>query len=90
MNTDLTKIAQDMRAVAPDYFLNVPATAGAHARAVDEQLWQAGGVVRQFTAAPRPPGRGSRRASESSRPHVVGACESAIFPTIRKKMIGRI
>jgi len=45
MNTDLSKIAQDMRTVAPDYFLNVPALLERMRRAVDEQLWQAGGFV---------------------------------------------
>ncbi len=45
MNTDLGKIAQDMRTLAPDYFLNVPALLERMRRAVDEQLWQAGGFV---------------------------------------------
>src|SRR5438094_755472 len=45
MNTDLGKIAQDMRMLAPDYFLNVPALLERLRRAVDEQLWQAGGFV---------------------------------------------
>ena len=45
LNTDLSKIAGDMRAVAPDYFLNVPALLERMRKAVDEQLWKTGGVV---------------------------------------------
>src|SRR5207249_2767267 len=45
LNTDLAKIAQDMRIAAPDYFLNVPALLERMRRAVDEQLWKAGGFV---------------------------------------------
>ena len=43
INMDLTKIANDMRTVAPDYFLNVPQLLERMRRAVDEQLWQTGG-----------------------------------------------
>ena len=45
LNTNLSKIAGDMRAVAPDYFLNVPALLERMRKAVDEQLWKTGGVV---------------------------------------------
>ena len=44
LNTDLGKLASDMRAAAPDYFLNVPALLERMRKAVDEQLWQAGGL----------------------------------------------
>ena len=39
LNTDLTKISGEMRGVAPDYFLNVPALLERMRKAVDEQLW---------------------------------------------------
>src|SRR5580700_4239637 len=45
INTDLSKIANDMRVVAPDYFLNVPQLLERMRRAVDEQLWKTGGIV---------------------------------------------
>jgi long-chain acyl-CoA synthetase len=90
MNTDLGKIAQDMRTVAPDYFLNVPALLERMRRAVDEQLWQAGGFVQAIY---------SRAKSAWVRKHDgrarsldwfwLSLANSAIFPTIRKKMIGR-
>ena len=47
---DLAKIANDMRVVAPDYFLNVPQLLERMRRAVDEQLWQTGGVAQAIYA----------------------------------------
>src|SRR5581483_5036858 len=46
LNTDLAKIAGELRTVAPDYFVNVPALLERVRRAVDEQLWKTGGMVR--------------------------------------------
>src|SRR6202021_1956336 len=43
INMDLAKIANDMRVVAPDYFLNVPQLLERMRRGVDEQLWETGG-----------------------------------------------
>src|SRR5213078_1217961 len=45
MNTDLSKLATELRAVAPDYFVNVPALLERVRRAVDEQLWKTGGLA---------------------------------------------
>ena len=53
INTDLAKIANDMRTVAPDYFLNVPQLLERMRRAVDEQLWQTGGVAQTIHARAR-------------------------------------
>src|SRR5581483_1713286 len=40
LNTDLTKLAGDMRTAAPDYFLNVPQLLERMRKGVDEQLWK--------------------------------------------------
>lgn len=90
INTDLSKIAQDMRTVAPDYFLNVPALLERMRRAVDEQLWQAGGFVQGIYR--RAKAAWMRR--HEGRTKVLDGlwlwlANSAIFPTIRRKMIGR-
>src|SRR5438552_9835100 len=45
LNTDLGKLATEMRAAAPDYFLNVPALLERMRKAVDEQLWKTGGLA---------------------------------------------
>ena len=90
INTDLGKLSQDMRLVAPDYFLNVPALLERVRRAVDEQLWQTGGLVQTIY---------SRAKSAWTRKHEgtakymdrlwLSLANSAIFPTIRNKMIGK-
>ena len=67
MNTDLTKIAQDMRTVAPDYFLNVPALLERMRRAVDEQLWQAGGIVQGIYSRAKAAWTRKQRASQKPR-----------------------
>ena len=76
INTDLVKIANDMRVVAPDYFLNVPQLLERMRRAVDEQLWQTGGVAQAIYA--RAKGAWARRQeghAEGGRRHVAGAGE---------------
>ena len=45
LNTDLTKIPNDMPAVAPHYFLNVPQLLERMRRGVDEQIAKKGGVA---------------------------------------------
>ena len=90
INTDLSKIAQDMRTVAPDYFLNVPALLERMRRAVDEQLWHAGGFVQAIYSR----AKAGWVRKQNGKPKALDAmwlslANSAIFPTIRKKMIGR-
>jgi long-chain acyl-CoA synthetase len=89
LNTDLSKIASDMRTVAPDYFLNVPALLERMRKAVDEQLWKTGGVV--LNVYSRAKGAWMRR--QEGRATVADSMWLAlarvvVFPTIRKKMIG--
>jgi len=90
INMDLAKIATDMRVVAPDYFLNVPQLLERMRRAVDEQLWQTGGVAQAIYA--RAKAAWARR--EDKRPKVgdgmwLGLANALVFPAIRKKMIGK-
>src|SRR6201982_129614 len=87
---DLAKIASDMRTVAPDYFLNVPQLLERMRRAVDEQLWQTGGVAQAIYA--RAKGAWARR--QEGQPKAGDAlwlalANALVFPAIRKKMIGR-
>src|SRR5580658_6811012 len=90
INMDLTKIANDMRVVAPDYFLNVPQLLERMRRAVDEQLWQTGGVAQAVYA--RAKGAWARRQDGQSRAGDavwLGLANALVFPAIRKKMIGK-
>lgn len=89
LNTDLTKLAGEMRTAAPDYFLNVPALLERMRKAVDEQLWKTGGAALMIY---------SRAKSAWMRKHEgkpkfgdglwLKLADSLVFPTIRKKMIG--
>ena len=89
LNMDLGKIAGDMRTVAPDYFLNVPALLERMRKAVDEQLWKAGGVaLKMYSKA-----KGAWVRKQEGKLHAadkiwLALAHRAVFPTIRKKMIG--
>ncbi len=89
LNTDLGKLAGEMRAASPDYFLNVPALLERMRKAVDEQLWKTGGVAltiyRRAKAVWIRQREGPARFSDQAWLKLANAM---IFPTIRKKMIG--
>jgi len=89
LNTDLAKIAAEMRLAAPDYFLNVPALLERMRKAVDEQLWKTGGFpLKVYTKAK---GAWVRRQEGKARGGDwiwMGLAKRLVFPTIRKKMIG--
>jgi long-chain acyl-CoA synthetase len=90
INMDLIKIANDMRVVAPDYFLNVPQLLERMRRAVDEQLWQTGGVAQAIYA--RAKGAWARKQDGQAKAGDglwLGLANRLVFPAIRKKMTGR-
>ena len=90
VNTDLTKIANDMRTVAPDYFLNVPQLLERMRRAVDEQLWQTGGVAQTiYSRAKAAWARKHEGQSQAGDLLWLALANRLVFPTVRKKMIGR-
>jgi len=89
LNTDLSKIAGDMRAAAPDYFLNVPALLERMRKAVDEQLWKTGGVVLNIYSRAKGAWVRRREGQNSFADSMwLGLANGMVFPTIRKKMIG--
>jgi long-chain acyl-CoA synthetase len=89
LNTDLAKLAAEMRGAAPDYFLNVPALLERMRKAVDEQLWKTGGLARiiysRAKAAWMRKREGQVRFFDKTWLYLA---DTMIFPTIRKKMIG--
>ena len=89
LNTDLAKLAAEMRGAAPDYFLNVPALLERMRKAVDEQLWKTGGLARviysRAKAAWMRQREGQARFFDKTWLYLA---DTMIFPTIRKKMIG--
>jgi long-chain acyl-CoA synthetase len=89
LNTDLTKLANDMRVAAPDYFLNVPQLLERMRRGVDEQLWKTGGIAQAIYS--RAKGAWARKHDRQITPgddFWLWLANRLIFPSIRKKMIG--
>jgi long-chain acyl-CoA synthetase len=89
LNLDLARLANDMRAVGPDYFLNVPQLLERMRRAVDEQLWQTGGVAQGIYSR----AKGAWARAQEKRPQAgdrvwLSLANKLVFPAIRKKMIG--
>jgi long-chain acyl-CoA synthetase len=89
MNTDLNRLASEMRSAEPDYFLNVPALLERMRRAVDEQLWKTGGlplaIYRRAKGAWMRQQDGKKSFADSVW---LGLANLLVFPAIRKKMIG--
>ena len=89
LNTDLGKIATEMRLAAPDYFLNVPALLERMRKAVDEQLWKTGGFpLRVYTKAKGAWVRRQEGKARAGDGFWLGLANRLVFPTIRRKMIG--
>ena len=89
LNTDLGKLAGEMRAAAPDYFLNVPALLERMRKAVDEQLWKTGGLARIIYSRAKAAWMRKREGETRLFDKIwLYLAETMIFPTIRKKMIG--
>lgn len=90
LNTDLNKLANEMRASEADYFLNVPALLERMRKAVDEQLWKAGGLPQSiYSHAKAAWIRKFEGKSKLGDLFWLLQARALIFPAIRKKMIGR-
>jgi long-chain acyl-CoA synthetase len=89
LNTDLTKIPNDMPAVAPHYFLNVPQLLERMRRGVDEQIAQKGGVALAiYSHAKTAWTRGKESKPQSTDAFWLWLANTLVFPTIRQKMVG--
>ena len=88
LNTDLTKIASDMPAVAPHYFLNVPQLLERMRRAVDEQIAQRGGFVQVIYDRAKAASARKDKNSQSGDAFWLWLGSTLVFPAIRKKMVG--
>ena len=89
LNTDLTKIPNDMPAVAPHYFLNVPQLLERMRRGVDEQVAQKGGVGQAiYSRAKVAWTRQKEKRPQSSDAIWLWLANTLVFSTIRKKMVG--
>ncbi len=89
MNTDLSKLAQQMRASEPDYFLNVPQLLERMRKAVDEQLWKTGGLPLAIYRRAKSAYMRKREAHITFADSLwLRLANALVFPAIRKKMIG--
>jgi long-chain acyl-CoA synthetase len=89
MNTDLSRLAKEIREVEPDYFVNVPALLERVRRAVDEQIWKTGGIVRIIYANAKSAYMRKHESCARLADSVwLAMANRLVFPTIRQKMIG--
>ncbi len=86
--TDLAKLAEDMRAASPHYFLNVPVLLERMRTGVDEQIRKTGGVVHAIYEHAKDAWFRRRMGDESASTFWIWLANLLVFPTIRKKMIG--
>ena len=84
LNTDLTKIPNDMPAVAPHYFLNVPQLLERMRRGVDEQIAKKGGIGQAIYSR----AKADWTAMNGASSFWLWLANKLVFPTIRKKMVG--
>jgi long-chain acyl-CoA synthetase len=85
LNTDLTKIPNDMPAVDPHYFLNVPQLLERMRRGVDEQIAAKGGVAQAIYSRAKSGWVSKGREAGSVW---LWLANRLVFPQIRKKMLG--
>ena len=93
LNTDLTKIASDMPATAPHYFLNVPQLLERMRRGVDEQIAQKGGIGQAVYSRAKAAWIRAKTHQNKVRAQAGDAlwlwlANTLVFPAIRKKMVG--
>src|SRR5947208_555534 len=89
INTDLTKLAEQMRGAAPHYFLNVPQLLERMRKAVDEQLWKAGGLPLAIYSRAKSAYVRKREGHISLSDSLwLRLANAIVFPAIRRKMIG--
>ena len=89
MAMDLGTLAADMRAAAPNYFLNVPVLLERMRTAIDEQLRKTGGLANLVYTRAREAWLARDREERAAMGGMwLALARGMIFPTIRKKMIG--
>ena len=88
LNTDLTKIPNDMPVVAPHYFLNVPQLLERMRRGVDDQIAQKGGIAQAIYSRAKAAWARNAANPNASESFWLWLANTLVFPTIRKKMVG--
>jgi long-chain acyl-CoA synthetase len=87
LSTDLTKLADEIRNAAPDYFLNVPLLLERMRARIGDNLRERGGVIAKiFDIALAAWFRLDAKSSRSWDFFWLGLAERLIFPAIRKRL----
>jgi long-chain acyl-CoA synthetase len=89
LNTDLTKIPNDMPAVAAHYFLNVPQLLERMRRGVEDQVGQKGGLILAVYSRAKAAWARQREKPQSAGRIWMLLANALIFPMIRNKMVGK-
>jgi len=89
LNTDLTRIPNDLPVVAPHYFLNVPQLLERMRRGVDEQIAKKGGVAEAIYSRAKTAWvhkkEGRQRLADALW---LGLAGKLVFPAVRKQLFG--
>lgn len=88
LNTDLTKIPQDMPAVAPHYFLNVPQLLERMRRGVDEQVAKQGGIGQAIYSRAKLAWARTGTKPQGADGLWLWLANTLVFPKIKQKMVG--
>lgn len=84
LSMDLTRVADDLRAAAPDYCLNVPQLLERMRSAVETQIAKRGGFANTIFAKAKAASLGSTNGTKGGVSLLLA--KKLIFPTIRKKL----
>jgi len=86
--TDLGKIAEDMRAASPHYFLNVPVLLERMRVGINEQLRKTGGIAHTIYERAQDAWFRRRMGDESASWFWLWLANLIVLPTIRRKVVG--
>jgi long-chain acyl-CoA synthetase len=89
LNTDLTKIPNDLPVVSPHYFLNVPQLLERMRRGVDDQMAKKGGVAQAIYARAKTAWtREKEKRSQAAGNPWLWLAGKLVFPRIRRQLFG--
>lgn len=89
LNTDLTKIPNDLPVVTPHYFLNVPQLLERMRRGVDEQVAKKGGIAQAIYSRAKAAWARKKENRQSPTDGIwLGLASKLVFRTIRKQLFG--
>ncbi len=88
LNTDLTRIPNDMPLAAPHYFLNVPQLLERMRRSIDDQIAQKGGIAQAVYSRAKTAWLKQKENRQTGDAFWLWLANKLVFPAIRSKMAG--